>query len=309
LKQFINPMNNGQSPTVRSNSFWVKEIILLLFIVISGSLVVNFISQAIIYFGGIDLNLRNFDYLPADEKGQLAWYYRLILLLNHLFIFILPALLFFIVREHRSIVTILPFKKLRPAPLTYAIIMLIASYPLVSFISLINKSIPLPHFMEQLEDQSLQILQLLLGDHQLSVLLANLFVIAIIPAIGEELLFRGCLQTILHKWSKNPHVAIWITAVTFSALHLQFEGFLPRMVLGLVMGYLFYWSGNILYPIIAHLFNNALQIIIQYMIGNNPASIKEVDDYTFPFPLVIISIILLMYATWWYRASLQEKKV
>lgn len=309
MKQFINPMNNGQSPAVRSNSFWLKEIILLIFIVISGSLVVTFISQAVIHLAGIDLNLRNFDYIPSDEKSQLAWYYRLILLLNHLFIFILPALLFFVVREHRSIVTILPFKKLRVAPMTFAFIMLIASYPLVSFLSIINKSVPLPHFMEQLEDQSLQILQLLMGDHQISVLIANIFVIAIIPAVGEELLFRGCLQNILHKWSKNPHLAIWITAVTFSALHLQFEGFLPRMLLGLVMGYLFYWSGNILYPIIAHLFNNAVQIIIQYMLGNSPASIKEVYDYTFPFPLVIVSVILLMYATWWYRASLQEKIV
>ena len=96
-------------------------------------------------------------------------------------------------------------------------------------------------------------------------LLFNLFLIAIIPAIGEEMFFRRVIQKKLKNILRNPHIAILITSFIFSAIHMQFFGFLPRFFLGMVLGYLFYYSGNLLMPIIAHFTNNALAILLMYL--------------------------------------------
>ncbi|MEP2773913.1 MAG: CPBP family intramembrane glutamic endopeptidase [Fulvivirga sp.] len=90
-------------------------------------------------------------------------------------------------------------------------------------------------------------------------------VIAILPAVGEELLFRGFLQNGFHGITKNIHIAIWISAILFSTIHMQFYGFVPRMLLGALFGYLYYWSGNLFIPIFAHLVNNGLTLILFYL--------------------------------------------
>ena len=94
-------------------------------------------------------------------------------------------------------------------------------------------------------------------------LIFNIILIAIIPALGEELFFRGALQGVMKAW-KGAKLAIWITAIIFSAIHLQFYGFVPRMLLGAFFGYLLFWSENIWLPIIAHFVNNVLAVIFYY---------------------------------------------
>src|SRR5690606_2422366 len=111
--------------------------------------------------------------------------------------------------------------------------------------------------MEKITEKILQVTSF-------SGLLLNLLVIAIIPAIGEELLFRGCLQPVFHRWTKNIHIAIWITAIIFSAIHVQFYGFIPRMLMGAVFGYMLYWGRSIWLPIIAHFINNATAVIYTF---------------------------------------------
>jgi len=91
--------------------------------------------------------------------------------------------------------------------------------------------------------------------------------IAILPAIGEELLFRGVLQRIFANWTKNIHLGVWIAAILFSAMHMQFYGFLPRMMLGVLFGYLFVWSGSLLLPILCHFINNGSAVIYAYVAG------------------------------------------
>lgn len=94
--------------------------------------------------------------------------------------------------------------------------------------------------------------------------LVGLLVIAVVPAISEELVFRGVVQRNLVQWTGSRHVGIWLAAAVFSAIHFQFFGFVPRFVLGLVLGYLYEWSGNILVPMAAHFTQNAFQIILLY---------------------------------------------
>jgi membrane protease YdiL (CAAX protease family) len=73
---------------------------------------------------------------------------------------------------------------------------------------------------------------------------------------------------------------MWLTAIVFSAIHMQFEGFFPRIILGLVLGYLMMWSGNIAYPMIAHFVNNAVQVILQYFVRNDTTRMHDVDNYS-----------------------------
>jgi len=135
-----------------------------------------------------------------------------------------------------------------------------------------NETISFPEFLSGFEvwakEKELQLMQLTeyltLFDHLGQFVLATL-VIAIIPAIGEEFLFRGVIQNQLNFISKNIHLSIWITAFFFSAFHLQFYGFLPRMMLGALFGYLYYWSGNLFIPIFAHFVNNGLSLLMVYL--------------------------------------------
>jgi hypothetical protein len=96
--------------------------------------------------------------------------------------------------------------------------------------------------------------------------LVNLFVVAVLPALGEELLFRGALQGTLLKHTKNIHLSIWVSAALFSAIHMQFFGFFPRMILGAMFGYLVVWGGSLWYSIWAHFINNAAMVLLMYFI-------------------------------------------
>ncbi|OGX87973.1 CPBP family intramembrane glutamic endopeptidase [Hymenobacter glacialis] len=94
--------------------------------------------------------------------------------------------------------------------------------------------------------------------------LVGVVVVAVVPAVAEELAFRGVVQKNLVRWF-SPHVGVWLGAAIFSAIHMQFFGFVPRFVLGLVLGYLYLWSGNIWVSIAAHFTQNAFQLLIVYL--------------------------------------------
>jgi membrane protease YdiL (CAAX protease family) len=128
--------------------------------------------------------------------------------------------------------------------------------------------------------------------------LIGFLIIAILPAVGEELAFRGMLQPALFKLTGNIHAAIWISAVIFSAFHFQFLGFVPRAFLGALFGYLMYWSGNLWIPVIAHFINNGLSVIMLYMNQMGLTSIDAESTQAAPLPLILaggIICVLLIY--------------
>lgn len=126
-----------------------------------------------------------------------------------------------------------------------------------------------------------------------------LIVVAVFGGIAEEFVFRGLLQPALHRATKNIHVAIWVSAILFSALHMQFFGFVPRMLLGALFGYLYYWSGNLTVPMFAHFLNNALLMIAIYLVQNRVIDIDLESAEALPWPTVItfalITAVLLFY--------------
>jgi len=134
-------------------------------------------------------------------------------------------------------------------------------------------------------------------------LLINILILALIPAAGEELLFRGILQPIFRKWTGSGIWAVMITAILFSTLHLQFYGFLPRMILGMVFGFLFMWSGTIWLPFIAHLVNNIMPVIASYYVGWERINEGITEIVPTDASSVIIIVILpsvLLYLLWDY---------
>lgn len=153
-----------------------------------------------------------------------------------------------------------------------SIVFFMVAFPFVNYLAEWNATWDLPTFLgDWLEGKELQageVTKLFLDMPNAGFLILNLIMIGLLPAVGEELIFRGIMQRGLQKMM-NPHLAIWFAAILFSAVHMQFLGFVPRMLMGVAMGYLFYWSGNLWYPIIAHFTNNALAVGMAYGIQHN----------------------------------------
>ena len=124
-------------------------------------------------------------------------------------------------------------------------------------------------------------------------------VIAVLPAIGEEFTFRGWLQPAIQKLTDNAHLAIWVSAFMFSAFHFQFFGFVPRMLLGAMFGYLMYWSNNLWLPIVAHFVNNGFSLVMLYLnqlgIVEFDASSEEALPMSYVIPFGILFLILMIY--------------
>jgi len=132
-------------------------------------------------------------------------------------------------------------------------------------------------------------------------MLIALLVIAVLAGVGEELVFRGMIQRELWRATHNVHVAIWTSAFLFSAIHVQFFGFFPRLLLGALFGYLYYWSNNLLVPIFAHFFNNAFGVVFRYLNQQSVTDLNVEDNVAPPWPYVAIGIVTtvgLLYFVW-----------
>ena len=177
--------------------------------------------------------------------------------------------------------------------------------PAITLTALFNKQMVLPTFMAPVENwmkaqEALaeQLTNMLLSGDGLMNLLANLLVVAVMAGITEEFLFRGALQRIIGKWTSNHHIVIWTAAIIFSAFHMQFYGFLPRILLGAYFGYLLYWSRNIWIPVFAHFVNNAFAVISMSddRLKENEFITGDISDtYLLPYSALAIVTLLLFY--------------
>ncbi|MGK7392953.1 MAG: CPBP family intramembrane glutamic endopeptidase [Candidatus Cyclobacteriaceae bacterium M3_2C_046] len=158
------------------------------------------------------------------------------------------------------------------------------------------------------EEQARNLTTFLTDFNDFGTFILALIVIAVIPAIGEEVLFRGLGQNKLLAIFKNHHVAIWVSAIIFSVIHFQFYGFVPRMLLGALFGYMYFWSGTLLVPIIAHFVNNGFTIfmIFLYNIDLTEYNIEEETDIT--FVPVIIFFVLTAFLIYYFRSHFRKQE-
>jgi uncharacterized protein len=197
---------------------------------------------------------------------------KIVQIASEIFLFILPVIVFVFMaaRKRAEYLQINRVGKISVL-LLGGFVMIIAS-PLINFLAEINAHLQLPEWLHGLEiwmkdsetkDDALTSAFL---DHQnFYDLIVNLIMIALVAAVSEELFFRGILQKILIKITKNTQAGIWITGAVFSAIHVQFYGFLPRMLMGVYLGYLLVWSGSIWVPIFAHFINNGLAVLFAFL--------------------------------------------
>lgn len=152
------------------------------------------------------------------------------------------------------------------------LILMFTALPFINWLVSVNEMMKLPVYFKGLEDwmkaseaEAAKLTEVFLDVKSIGGLLFNLLMIAVLPAIGEELMFRGLFQRLLKDWLKNIHVAIFISAFFFAAMHMQFYGFLPRMMLGVLFGYLFFWTGSVWVPVFAHFINNGAAVVMSYL--------------------------------------------
>jgi membrane protease YdiL (CAAX protease family) len=154
----------------------------------------------------------------------------------------------------------------------FVVAIMYISLPFINWLISINEGLALPEalksieqWMKSSEEEAARLTEAFMKMPDSGTFLFNLVLIALLPAVGEELLFRGLFQRLFHEWLSNIHLAIILSSLIFSALHLQFYGFLPRFVLGMMMGYMFYFSGTLWAPILAHFIQNGTVVIITWL--------------------------------------------
>ncbi len=173
-----------------------------------------------------------------------------------------------------------------------ALLLMMVSTPFVLYTLQLNQQIPLPESFRLAEEQAELVLKGLLNMESPAELIGNLLLIAVLPAIGEEIVFRGIVQRQLVRVFSSPLAALFVSAVIFSLAHFQMEGFIPRLVLGMILGWLYWKSGNLWVPSIAHLFNNGAQVLGQYLHNQGLSSVNLEEDIRVPVIAALLSVVL-----------------
>lgn len=162
----------------------------------------------------------------------------------------------------------------KPTDYLLVVALMLCAIPFINLLAYLNQQIILPdqfqaleQWMRSTEKEMEELTYKLLQVNTIKDLIFNLFLIAVLAGLGEELFFRGIIQRILSE-RLSPALAIWITAFVFSAIHMQFYGFIPRLLLGAMLGYLLYWSDDLWMPILAHTINNGVAVVYYYLTFN-----------------------------------------
>jgi hypothetical protein len=188
--------------------------------------------------------------------------------------------------------------------------------PLIELSSNINQKLVLPHFLDWLqrwmrdsEDKAQKLTFVLLQMKTVWSMIVNVLVIGLLTAVVEEFMFRGCIQTIFTRWTKNVHAAVWISAILFSAFHMEFFGFLPRMLLGVLFGYFVAWSGSIWTSVWAHFINNATAVIVTYLYSQKAITTNPDNQHIFNYATYLFSLIIILFLLYIYRTIATGKKL
>ncbi len=194
-------------------------------------------------------------------------------------------------------------KPVNGSSLLLILLLTFAAAPFINFIGELNMRMVFPEWlsgieqwMQDAEEKAAELTEAFLKVESIGGLAFNLFMIAFLPAIGEELLFRGVIQRIFTRMTKSHHWGIWISAILFSSLHLQFFGFVPRLLLGVLFGYLLVWSGSLWLPIVGHFLNNTFAVLAMFLIDKKLLS-PEIEKYgadSDSFYMAGISLLLVL---------------
>ncbi|HMG88681.1 MAG TPA: CPBP family intramembrane glutamic endopeptidase [Chryseolinea sp.] len=208
--------------------------------------------------------------------------------------------------EHKSLRPFFPVQANLPTILLVVALLGVVFPIALSPIMVWNMNVKFPEILQGFEEWAIEkeelgakLTEQMTNFSSLGKMFAGIFVIGLLPAIGEELVFRGLLQREIWRASLKIHLAIWLSAAIFSTIHFQFFGFIPRLLLGALFGYLYYWSGNLLIPIFSHFVNNAFIVVMVYLNQTKITTIdiegNEVPPAKFVIACALLSIGLIYY--------------
>jgi membrane protease YdiL (CAAX protease family) len=249
-----------------------------------------------------------------DVLTESSDFLRISQLMQQLFLFFVPACLCAYL-FNRNTANYLKIDKLPNIEMLFtSVALIIFIQPLISCTGYYNSQIDLPEFMSGIEswmkitESRAEILtERLLGGETTEALMLNLFIVAFAAAVVEEFFFRGVLQQIFHRITNSGHWAVWITAIIFSAIHMQFYGFVPRFLLGVLLGYLFVYSGSLWTPVIIHFINNAAGVLLFYFYHGTP-EYKIIENMGYGDMQWMALISLLLTAVTLYYITLRFKQ-
>ena len=253
-----------------------------------------------------DFDFGNWGDLISKNVGEdSSRFLRFLLISQDISFLLIPGIIILILMKPVPEISFSDLKLPHINEIALVIILSFCIFPITSITGQLNSEMQFPGWlsglegwMREKEDSADRIVDILMTQNTLKTLIFNLLMIGVLPAIGEEMIFRGVFQKIFCKLFKSGHLAVWVIAFLFSAVHLQFFGFLPRFILGLVFGYLFLWSGTLWLPVISHFLNNTVSVIAVYLHGgidiNIPPDIPLWKQLIgLPIPIIISFIILL----------------
>jgi len=273
-----------RTPLVKIKSSFLR-LLLLFAIVMASSIIVIMLGIIIgIPFFGTDI-IDKVGSEPHFEDIVLTNFFRYMQVLTHFALFIIPALFYAFLISPSSKKYFQIKRKISPLSFFIGVILIFTILPFLNFLGEWNATLLFPESMSGVntwikasEDSAMELTKGFLAVNSFHTYLFNIFMIAIIPAIGEEMIFRGIVLKEINKGIKNIHIAVVLSAILFSTMHMQFFGFFPRILLGLLLGYIYIWSKNIIFPILIHFLNNAIAVTIAYL---NNIGVIAVDFESF----------------------------
>ena len=201
----------------------------------------------------------------------------------------------------------------------WAIFLMLMALPAINLVGYFNQQMSLPAFLEPLEqwmktaeENAAHLTEQFLSVTTFDGLIINILLMALLPAVAEELTFRGVLQNLfevkdetLKKKGNRVHIAIWCSAILFSAIHMQFYGFLPRMLMGALFGYALVWTGSLWIPILMHFTNNAMAVILYFLAIRSGWDMDKVDTIgtNDTLWLGVVSLVLTIIGIYAFRRS------
>ncbi len=265
-----------------------KRLTLLFLTYILGYMITVLAGSALALFGG------------AEKATAML---RISTVVQDVFMLVLPAVVtaLMVTRNAAGLLALRRFPNFKIV--LVAIVVMLVSSPAMTWIIELNASIHLPESLSglestlrTLENNAATAVETVLGAHTIPNLLMSLMIVGVLAGFSEELFFRGALQRLLSSTRMSQHAAIWLAAIIFSAIHFQFFGFVPRMLLGAFFGYLLLWSGSVWLPMIIHMVNNSMFIILRYTTGSGEPQIFPEAPAWIP---IVVSVLLTIAGLWW----------
>lgn len=300
----------GLNIATKTKGIWnntsYSTLLYYLLVVILGCLISSYLLGSVVCLLLFDISFfssSNQVFDPSNTNMMNAM--KTMQVFNAIGTFVIPPLLF----SHFRGLSVSVYLKLKthltPIDVLKVFVLALAMIPLANYLGSLNELIPYPDFLSFLkvaEEQTILLTEQFLIMDSLLDLGIMIFIMGVVAAVGEELLFRGVLQNLFHSWSQSNHIAVWLTALLFSVIHMQYHAVLPRFFLGAFIGYVYVYSGSLRMPILLHFLYNSSLVILSYLIQHEIVTESwesvGVQNYTV---LIAALVLLFLFSKSWFQ--------